>query len=132
MGPTWAGFSKCLILEHFVFFLSFLVLNAENQEGDTINLLDQHEKRNHTLWIKLESHSCVSESNRDHYNSHKGLNTVNNVLSKISKDDYCGVLVCIYNVGKWDCLWDSVLEVFLKCLYWDVKIVEICWLIGIS
>ncbi|ELR52897.1 Golgi membrane protein 1 [Bos mutus] len=25
------------------------VLNAENQKGDTINLLDQHEKRNHTL-----------------------------------------------------------------------------------
>lgn len=49
MGPAWAGFSKCLILENFVFFLSFLVLNAENQKGDTINLLDQREKRNHTL-----------------------------------------------------------------------------------
>ena len=76
MGPAWAGFSKCLILEHFVFFLSFLVLIAENQKGDTVNLLDQREKRNLTLWIKLESHSFVSESNRDHYNSHEGLNTV--------------------------------------------------------
>ena len=43
-----------------------------------------------------------------------------NVLSKISKDDYCGVLVCIDNVGKGDCLWDKcfrgIFEVFiLRC-----------------
>lgn len=35
---------------YFIYF-SFLVLNAENQKGDMINLLDQREKKNQTLWI---------------------------------------------------------------------------------
>lgn len=33
---------------YFIYF-SFLVLNAENQKGDMINLLDQREKKNQTL-----------------------------------------------------------------------------------
>lgn len=54
---------------------SFLVLNAENQKRDIINVLDEREKRNHTLWIKLESLRVRIEQ-RSLQNIHKGLNTV--------------------------------------------------------
>lgn len=50
VGPAWADFLKCSIQEYYgVFFPPFLDLNVENQKRDMINLLDQREKRNHTL-----------------------------------------------------------------------------------
>lgn len=50
MGPAWAGFLKMFNTRTLCCCcFPFLVLNAENQKGGTINLLEQREKRNHTL-----------------------------------------------------------------------------------
>lgn len=57
----------------------------------------------------------MSELNRDHYKIFMRDWILWNALSKISKDDSCGALVCIYYVGKWDCLWDTFEVSVLRC-----------------
>lgn len=106
---------------------SFLVLNAENQKIDTINLLDQNEKRNHTLWIKLESHTSCPGGTEITTKYSRGT-ILWTALSKTQLKVIFVVLVCTLG-RKMRLLLQRFLGTLLKCLYQDVKM---CWLVGIS